>query len=184
MTIFLSFDVDIDFFWYSKEFSIPHEATKYLFFFFVKKSHTLRIKIYKARNNNNNSSKNGNSSSSLPAIRTNKFNFFFLYELLARRWVCGTFFILCFMSTKTTTTKTSFVSDVCIWVRNRFFRKAIAAQSYYLKKLKNAFSQEFLSDLMMREQAKQDTTTTTLKTMSTATISYQNIQIYVRGRVL
>lgn len=135
------------------------------------------MRIYKARNNNNKNSKNGNSSSSLPAIRTNKFNFFFLYELLARRWVCGTFFILCFMSTKTTTKLHSSVMFVFEW-ENRFFgRHNWCTKLLLKKKLKNAFSQEFLSDLMMREQD----TTTTLKTMSTATISYQNIQIYVRA---
>jgi hypothetical protein len=81
------------------------------------------MEVKQARRHNNN---NGNSSSSLPAIRTNKFNFF-LYELLAytpRPAVEYVEHSLFFVSRRNPS-----VSDVgmCESEAKQVFRKAIAA---------------------------------------------------------
>jgi hypothetical protein len=50
----------------------------------VNRTHCVKQKRANSGERNSNN-QNGNSSSSLPAIRANKFKFFLLYELLARR---------------------------------------------------------------------------------------------------
>lgn len=144
------------------------------------KSHTLRIEVKQARRHNNN---NGNSSSSLPAIRTNKFNFFCMsYSLIHPDPPLSMWNILysLFHDRKIHPSvmecvrelKTGFSEGNCC--------------SYYLKEKKNAFSHRtfYISDLMMRYtggkmQDTKTTTTTRWKRCRQLAISYQKyIQIF------